>query len=60
MPEAVSMLVRGTVKSLKSSLVFTKALYSARCLSSLCLKPCHVSSAVESHGRASMLMTLLS
>ena len=29
-------------------------------LSSLCLKPCHVSSAVESHGRTSMLMTLLS
>ena len=28
--------------------------------SSLCLKPCHVSSAVESHGRTSMLMTLLS
>ena len=26
----------------------------------MCLKPCHVSSAVGSHGRTSMLMTLLS
>ena len=40
--------------------VFTKALYSARCFSSLCWKPCHVSSAVGSHGRTSMLTTLLS
>ena len=31
-----------------------------RCSSSLCLKPCHVSSAVESHGRTSLLMTLFS
>ena len=37
-----------------------QALYSARWFSSLCLKPCHVSSAVEPHGRASMLMTLIS
>ena len=29
-------------------------------LSSLCWKPCHASSAVGSHGRTSMLMTLLS
>ena len=29
-------------------------------LSSLCWKPCHVSSAVGSHGRTSMLTTLLS
>ena len=37
-----------------------KALYSAHCFSSLCWKPCHVSSAVGSHGRTSMLTTLLS
>ena len=47
-----SVLVKGTVKSLKCRSVFTKAQYSARCSSSLCLKPCHASSA--------MLMTLLS
>ena len=40
--------------------VFTKALYSARCFSSLCWKPCDMSSTVGSHGRTSMLMTLLS
>ena len=40
--------------------VFTKALYSARCFSSLCWKPCHVSCAVGSHGRTSMLTILLS
>ena len=40
--------------------VFTKALYSARCFSSLCWKPCHMSSPVGSHGRTSMLKTLLS
>ena len=33
---------------------------SARCFSSLCWNPCHVSSAVGSHGRTSMLTTLLS
>ena len=33
---------------------------SASCFSSLCWKPCHVSSAVRSHGRTSMLTTLLS
>ena len=33
---------------------------SAHCFSSLCWKPCHVSSAVGSHGRTSMLTTLLS
>ena len=37
-----------------------KGSYSAHYFLSLCLKPCHVSSAVESHGRTSMLMTLLS
>ena len=52
---AMSVLVRGTVKSLKWGSVFTKALYSARCSSSLCLKPCHGSSALGSPG-----MTLLS
>ena len=57
---AVSMMVRGTVKSLKWRSVFTKAEYPARCSSSLCLKPCHESSALGSPGRTSMLMTLLS
>ena len=33
--------VRGTVKSLKWRLVFTKDQYSAHCSSSLCLKPYH-------------------
>ena len=37
-----------------------QGLYTARCFSSLFLKHCHVSSAVGSHGRISMLMTLLS
>ena len=32
----------------------------SRCFSSFCLKPCHVSSAVKSHGRTSMLITMLS
>ena len=59
-PRAMSMLVRGTVKSLKWGLVFTKARYSAHCSSSLCLKPCHTSYALGSPGRVSMLMTLLS
>ena len=57
---AVSVLVRGTVKSLKWRLVFTKDQYSARCSSSLCLKPYHESSALGSPGRTSMPMTLLS
>ena len=45
MHRAVSVLGRGTVKSLKWQTVFTKSWYSARCSSSLCLKPCHVCSA---------------
>ena len=57
---AVSVLVRGTVKSLKWRLVFTKDQYSAHCSSSLCLKPYHESSAQGSPGRISMPMTLLS
>ena len=57
---AMLVLVRGTVKSLKWRLVFTKDQYSARCSSSLCLKPYHESSALGSPGRTSMLMTLLS
>ena len=57
---AVSVLVRGTVKSLKWRLVFTKDQYSAHCSSSLCLKPYHESSALGSPGRTSMPMTLLS
>ena len=57
---AMSMLVRGTVKSLKWRLVFTKDQYSARCSSSLCLKPYHESCALGSSGRTSMPMTLLS
>ena len=52
---AMSVLVRGTLKSLKW-LVFTKTGYSACC----CLKPCHKSSALGSPGRTSMPMTLLS
>ena len=39
---------------------FEVKVYSAHCFSSLCWKPCHVSSAVGSHGRTSMLTTLLS
>ena len=57
---AVSVLVRGTVKSLKWRLVFTKDQYSAHCSSSLCLKSYHESSALGSLGRTSMPMTLLS
>ena len=41
MPQAVSVLVRGIVKSMKYRLVFNKDLYSARCFSSLSLKPFH-------------------
>ena len=41
-------------------LVFTKAWYSARCSSSLSLKPCHASSTLGSSERTSVLMTLLS
>ena len=46
----VSVLVRGTVKSLKWRSVFTKAQYSARFSSSLCLKLFHESSALVSLG----------
>ena len=60
MHRAMSMLVRGTVKSLKWRFVFTKDQYSVRCSSSLCLKPFHESSALGSPGKTSMLMTLLS
>ena len=54
MHSAVSEFVRGTVKSLKWRLVLTKAQYSARCSSSLCLKPCHESSTPGSPGRTSI------
>ena len=57
---AVSALMRGTVKSLKWRLVFTKAQYSAWCSSSLSLKPYHESSTLGSPGRTSIPMTLLS
>ena len=57
---AVSILVRGTVKSLKWRSVFTKATYSAHCSSSLCIKPCQTSSAQGSPGKTSMPMTFLS
>ena len=60
MYRTVSMLVRGTVKSLKLRSVFTMTQYSARCSSSLCLKLCHASSALGSPGKTSMSMTLLS
>ena len=36
-----------------------KAGYFARCSSSLCLKPCHVSCTLSSSGKTSMLTTLL-
>ena len=57
---AVYVLVRGSVKSLKWRLVFTRARYSALCSSSLCLKPCHTSTTLKSPGLTSMPMTLLS
>ena len=60
MCRVVSVLVSGTVKSLNRRSVFTKAWYLARCSSSLCLKPCHVSSTLGSPWRTSMPMTLLS
>ena len=50
----------GYSEELEVKVGFTKALYSACCFSLLCWKPCHVSSAVGSHGRTSMLTTLLS
>ena len=50
MSRAMSVFVRGTVKSLKLRSVFTKTRYSACCSSSLCLKPCHVSSTLGSPG----------
>ena len=50
----------GNMKSLKWRLVFIKALYSACCSSSLCLKPGHMSSALGSPERTSMPMTELS
>ena len=56
---AVSMLVRGTVKSLKWRLVFNKDQYTACCSSSLCLKLYHESSTLESPGRISMPMTFV-
>ena len=60
MRAAMLVLVRAPVKSLKCRSMFTKAQYSTRFSSSLCLKPYHKSSALESPGRTSMLMTLLS
>ena len=56
---AVSMLVRGTVKSLKCRLVFTKDQYPAHCSSSLCLKPYHESSTLGSPGKTAILMDLV-
>ena len=47
----MSVLVRSTVKSLKCGSVFIKVEYSACCSSSLCLKPCHASSALGSPGK---------
>ena len=47
-----------TGKSLKYRSVFIKAQYTARCSSSLCLKPCHTSSTLGSPGRTSMPMIL--
>ena len=56
MSGAMSVFVTGTVKKL----VFTKTRYSACCSSSLCLKPCHASSALGSPARTFIQMTLLS
>ena len=47
----MSVLVRSTVKSLKRRSVLIKAGCSACCSSSLCLKPCHASSALGSPGK---------
>ena len=55
MSGAMTVLVRGTVKSLKWRSVFIKAQYLACCSSSLCLKPCHATSALGSPGRPSPL-----
>ena len=60
MCEAMSVLVRSTLKSLKWKSMLIKAWYSAHCSSSLCLKPCHRSSALGFPVRTSMPMTLLS
>ena len=60
MSVAMSVFVTGTVKNLKWRLVFTKTRYSACCSSSLCLKPCHASSALGSPARTFIPMTLLS
>ena len=56
----MSVLVRGTVKSLKWMSVFTKAQYSAHYSLTLCLKPCHAKSALGSPGRTAMPPILLS
>ena len=60
MSGAMSLLVKGTVKSLKWSSVFIKTRFSAYCSSSLCLKPCHANSALGSPGRTSLPVTLVS
>ena len=60
MGRTLSVLRRGTVKSLKLRSVFIKARYSAPCSSPLCLKPCHVSSTLGSPGRISTPKILLS
>ena len=57
---AVSVLVGNAVKGLGWGLVFTRDLCSARCSSSLCLRPYRESSALESPRRTSVLVALLS
>ena len=51
---------KGYSEELKWRSVFIKTRYSACCASSLCLKPCHASSALGSPERTSLPMTLVS
>ena len=53
-------LCEGYSEELKWRSVFIKTRYSACCASSLCLKPCHASSALGSPERTSLQMTLVS
>ena len=50
----------GYSEELRGRSVFIKTRYSACCASSLCLKPCHASSALSSPEWTSLPMTLVS
>ena len=52
-------LCEGYSEELKWRSVFIKTRYSACCTSSLCLKPCHASSALGSPERTSLQMTCI-